>query len=127
MIDDRASATGAEAGSARSDAGTPDSGVSIWGSQVFDQTVVLRVSGELDLHGAADLRSVLEEQINRGNNVMLDLGNVEFIDSTGIGVLLDAVRGFALNDRTLKLYRSLRPQVRRLLMFTGANELIQRA
>jgi len=108
----------------RADAGS-EPGVLIWGSQIFEDSVVLRVSGELDIVGAEDLRAVLEVQRSRGHDVMLDLAKVEFIDSAGISVLLEALREFTLADLSLRLFRSLRPQVRRLLTVTGANELLQ--
>jgi anti-sigma B factor antagonist len=54
---------------------------------------VVSVSGELDLAGAPELQSalsgVLEVPENRGR-VIVDLTALEFIDSTGLGVVVGA-------------------------------------
>jgi len=51
---------------------------------------VVAVHGELDVDGAPRLRGALIEAIdaNPGQNVVVDLEGVEFIDSAGLSVLL---------------------------------------
>ena len=53
--------------------------------------VVVRLAGELDLYNAPQLRAALlevcEEQPER---LVIDLAEVEFIDSTALGVLIEA-------------------------------------
>lgn len=50
---------------------------------------VLRVSGEIDMATAPELRFALVEEINEGCAlVVVDLADVDFVDSTGLGVLL---------------------------------------
>jgi anti-anti-sigma factor len=100
-------------------------GVMITGTQLFDDSVMLRVSGSLDAVGAEDLGGALADELRLRHNVMLDLGRVESIDSHGNEVLLQAVREFCFHDLELTLYRSLRPQVRKALMFSGLMTLLQ--
>ncbi|MDE6549892.1 MAG: STAS domain-containing protein [Clostridia bacterium] len=50
---------------------------------------VISLRGELDESCAAALRNQLDSQLcNTGNNVVFDFGEVSFMDSTGIGMLL---------------------------------------
>jgi len=54
---------------------------------------VLEVRGEVDLHNAAQLRSQLHDLCNVTKpQVIVDLSQVSFIDSTGIGVLVGALK-----------------------------------
>jgi len=57
---------------------------------VADHTV-LQVGGEVDVYTAPRLRERLVELVDGGaRKVVVDLGRVEFLDSTGLGVLVGA-------------------------------------
>ena len=77
--------------------------------------VVLEIGGEIDVYTAPRLRERLIEMVNSGEkNVIVDLGRVEFLDSTGLGVLvgrlkLARTRGGSMrlvgtDDRVLKVF-----------------------
>ncbi|HZQ87527.1 MAG TPA: STAS domain-containing protein [Acidimicrobiales bacterium] len=55
--------------------------------------VVLAVSGEIDVHTTPQLREALLGEIsNDSPTVVLDLAGVTFIDSTGLSVLITALK-----------------------------------
>ncbi|MCW3040436.1 MAG: anti-sigma-factor antagonist [Solirubrobacterales bacterium] len=55
--------------------------------------VVLRLSGRLDLVSAAQLRKHVERAVDDGHvRVVTDLAGVAFIDSTGLGALIAALK-----------------------------------
>ncbi len=52
---------------------------------------VVRLGGELDLYNADDVRQALLDACNGGDErVVVDLSEVEFMDSTALGVLIEA-------------------------------------
>jgi anti-sigma B factor antagonist len=54
---------------------------------------VLEVGGEVDVYTAPRLRERLVELVDSGaRNVVVDLGRVDFLDSTGLGVLVGALK-----------------------------------
>ena len=56
-----------------------------------EDTIALAVSGEVDVSNAAELRSVLDEILDCAASVVeVDLSEVPYIDSTGIGVFVGA-------------------------------------
>jgi ABC-type transporter Mla MlaB component len=61
---------------------------------VLHEAVVVEVGGEIDLHSAPRLREELGRALesNTPPRVIIDLAGVSFIDSTGIGVLVGALK-----------------------------------
>jgi anti-anti-sigma factor len=56
-----------------------------------DDAVVVSLAGELDLYNAGEVRGALLEACAREPSVLVvDLGEVRFIDSTALGVLIEA-------------------------------------
>jgi anti-sigma B factor antagonist len=75
---------------------------------------VVALSGEVDAHSAPRLGSRLFGLAEEGKTrVVVDLSEVTFMDSTGIGVLLNALRHFSLRHARMVLVcpteRMLRP------------------
>jgi anti-sigma B factor antagonist len=54
--------------------------------------VVVHVAGDVDMGSVTTLRRVLHALGDAGADVVVDLGGVTFIDSTGVGVLVAALR-----------------------------------
>src|ERR1041385_9113176 len=53
--------------------------------------VVIHLAGELDLYNADEIRSAIVEAIGAGDRrVVIDMADVEFVDSTALGVLIEA-------------------------------------
>jgi anti-anti-sigma factor len=75
--------------------------------------VVLRVSGEMDLMTSPELRRQVHDAVAAGHrSVVLDLSDVFFCDSSGVGVLIAARR----------LMRSCGGRLRLVLPAAGAED-----
>ncbi|HEY4779382.1 MAG TPA: STAS domain-containing protein [Solirubrobacterales bacterium] len=91
-------------------------------SRLDDGVRIVSVRGELDLGTASDLEAPLEDAISSGDaSVLIDLSECEFIDSTGIALI---VRAWQRLDRTAEgsgrvVICSASDQVRRVLEITG--------
>ena len=67
---------------------------------VDDQTAVVVVDGELDLWSAPVLKRALCDQLDNGRkHLVLDLGDVRFMDSTALGVLVGVDRRLSADER----------------------------
>lgn len=54
-------------------------------------SAIVRLAGELDLYNAEEVRSALAQAIESGpQRVVVDMAEVEFVDSTALGVLIEA-------------------------------------
>ena len=67
---------------------------------------VLSIDGEHDLHTAPELRRRLDELIGLRDPIVIDLSPSTFVDSSILGVLLDARRRASEDGVTLALAQS---------------------
>ena len=83
--------------------------------------IVLTLHGELDLLAAPLLQSELESNVvDVADILVLDLDDVQFIDSAGLRVVLAAHERAVERDQTLALTPGS-PQVQRLLSIAGVS------
>jgi anti-sigma B factor antagonist len=68
---------------------------------------VLKVVGEIDVYTAPELRQRVIGLIDDGaRHVIVDLRAVDFLDSTGLGVLVGSLRRLRLHEGSLNLVTS---------------------
>lgn len=84
------------------------------------------VSGEIDHHGAREVRNAIDCEVTdtMPENLVLDLSNVNFMDSSGLGLILgrynNALKlgiGFSVKDPS--------PSVERIISAAGAERIIK--
>lgn len=94
------------------------------GSQRAVPADVVCVSGRLDAWSAPVVREQIRGVVERGQgDVVVDLGLVEWVDATGLAVLVAAHRRLRPQGRRLVL-RGCRPGVRRALAVTRLNRVL---
>lgn len=82
---------------------------------------IVTATGEIDVHSAAGLRRALAQAATFSDWLVVDLSEVSFIDSTGLGVLLRA-RGRG-QRRSISLVNP--PQMlRKVLHLTTLNQIL---
>jgi anti-sigma B factor antagonist len=88
--------------------------------------VILHVQGaRVDAHHAGELKSRLLELAAAGkSNIVVDLTEVRFIDSSGLGALIAAYKSAAAKASVLKL-AGLQPQVRSVMELTGMHRVFE--
>jgi anti-sigma B factor antagonist len=82
-----------------------------------------RLSGEIDFTSSGAVQSTLLSMILPGGGaVVADLSGVTFLDSSGLGVLVQAHRTAVERDNQLLVVAS--PPVRKLLRLTGLDTVL---
>ncbi|MCL7365014.1 anti-sigma factor antagonist BldG [Streptomyces ardesiacus] len=70
---------------------------------VGDRTVV-EVGGEIDVYTGPKLREQLVELVNDGSfHLVVDMEGVDFLDSTGLGVLVGGLKRVRAHEGSLRL------------------------
>jgi len=68
-----------------------------------DRTIV-SVGGEIDVYTAPKLREQLVDLVNAGQyHLVVDMEDVEFLDSTGLGVLVGGLKRVRAHEGSLRL------------------------
>lgn len=84
---------------------------------------VIAVEGELDMNTAADLERELEGPLAAARTpLLIDLSRCEFIDSTGIALIVRSWQAFDGDERFALC--GIGQQVKRVLDITGLEETI---
>ncbi|MDT3700355.1 MAG: anti-sigma F factor antagonist [Thermincola sp.] len=87
---------------------------------VNKKTLIVRVSGDLDMVSADHFRREVDENMEKNccDNIILNLDRVKFIDSSGLGVILGRYKKLHLMGGQLAIVGAP-PQVKRILELSG--------
>jgi anti-sigma B factor antagonist len=83
---------------------------------------VIAVSGDLDLYTSPSLRSNLHEVT--GDKIALDLTDVTFIDSSGLGAIVGALKHVRERGGAFSVIASPEGSLTRLLSLTGLDQIV---
>lgn len=83
----------------------------------------MEIAGEIDLYTAPRLQSEFTRLLQDGHQrVVIDMSQVEFCDSTGMNVLLSALKRIKEQGGALDV-AAPRPAVRKILQVTGLDSV----
>jgi anti-anti-sigma factor len=87
------------------------------------QTTTIRCHGRLVSDNANQIKELVKPLIARGGRIILDFGDLEYLDSSGLGALV-GLKVSAINHGLCKLeLENLTPRVRELLSMTNLKAL----
>lgn len=88
------------------------------------EQITVNVSGEIDAFTAPKLREELMPLAEKENaNLVINLRDVSYMDSTGLGVFVGLLKAVRKNGGKLKLVE-LSDRLARLFSITGLNDII---
>ncbi|HLR03498.1 MAG TPA: STAS domain-containing protein [Virgibacillus sp.] len=89
-----------------------------------NEVTYIYLAGEVDAYTAPKLKEAVLPKTEIENHVVkVDLGEVNYMDSTGLGVFISALKSTKENNSHLKLVH-LQDRVARLFRITGLDEVI---
>lgn len=84
---------------------------------------VVHVGGEIDVYTAPLLREALDKQVAAGRtNLVVDLENVTFMDSTGLGVLVGRLKLVRGQNGSLRIVSS-QERILKVFKITGLDKV----
>jgi stage II sporulation protein AA (anti-sigma F factor antagonist) len=96
-------------------------------NRVHKNVLYISLDGELDEHTAEYTRINLDKMMTAGQvmQIVIDLANLRFMDSTGIGVLIGRYK--KMKDRNIPIYISNpSTQAERIFKMTGLYQIMPR-
>ena len=92
-----------------------------------DGIVAVCVQGDFDVANVSALRDEVDKTLASGDDLILDLSEASFIDSSVIHVLFDAARAVRGREQSLVLQLGTAPIVERALAIAGIERVVPRA
>ena len=89
-------------------------------------TLVVKIEGEIDHHTAPMLREKVDRELDSKNivNLILDFDGVNFMDSSGIGVIAGRYKEIHARGGKVMIIR-VKPQVDKILELSGMKTLLE--
>lgn len=99
--------------------------VDITTSQLADGRTVVAVDGELDVFTAPRLEEALQRSIDEGRaDLVVDLSAVDFLDSTGLGVMVKALKWARDAGGGLRVVAT-EERITKVFTITGLDDVMQ--
>ena len=91
------------------------------------ERIVIKLSGDIDHHTAPGLKRTMDKRFAEANpkQVILDMGGVGFMDSSGIGLILGRYRDWKKKGAVI-FVKNVRGQVGRVFTASGLFQVIKR-
>jgi anti-sigma B factor antagonist len=88
-----------------------------------DGHTIIEVGGEIDVYTAPKLRDKITELVGNGEyHLVIDMEKVDFLDSTGLGVLVGALKRVRTHDGEMALVCT-QPRIRKVFEVTGLTKV----
>ena len=89
-------------------------------------TLVVKLSGEIDQSCAEEIRSDIDREITLRHvqNLILDFAAVEFMDSSGLGMIIGRYKQMKARGGKTMIIRA-KPQVDKILSLSGLKKIIE--
>jgi len=91
-----------------------------------DKSIIVYVSGELDEYSSSTAKTLLDnlfDGIGNSKNVVFDLSNLTFMDSTGIGLLIGRYKKLS-KIRVPTFIRGANPSIEKVLDLSGLYQIM---
>lgn len=90
-----------------------------------DSLPILKVEGEVDVYTAPKLKSRILSLIdNQQYHMIIDLNGVDFMDSSGLGVLVGGLKRVGPHDGSITLVLN-RPNILKIFRITGLDKVFK--
>lgn len=93
---------------------------------MVNRTLVVILEGELDHHTCVEVRQTVdrEYQKRRAKNLLFDFANINFMDSSGIGMLMGRYRSVVICGGEIGLY-NVSSEAEKILTMSGIHKLMK--
>lgn len=90
------------------------------------EVVTALLSGEIDHHTAAGIRTVIDKaiELNMPSLVILDFERVSFMDSSGIGLIMGRYKNLAKRNATLNICGAS-PYLYKMMRLSGIERIVK--
>jgi len=91
----------------------------------IEEKLIVYMSGELDHHSAEEVRNIIDDRLERDsyNKLIMDFGDVTFMDSSGIGVVIGRYKKLHMKNGKVCV-TNIKSSVKRVFELSGMFKII---
>ncbi|NLY46222.1 MAG: anti-sigma F factor antagonist [Tissierella sp.] len=94
--------------------------------EILDNNLIVKLKGELDHHTSEEVRKKIDKQYNGSSvsNIIMDLNELTFMDSSGIGLIMGRYRN-TVDKRGKLIIACENMTIKRILDMSGLLKIIE--
>jgi len=96
---------------------------------MFDKKIVnednlqtINLIGDLDVYSEDDFKTFIDEEIDPNKNITIDLKDLDYIDSTGLGMFMNIYKMVNDNGKDIKIINA-KDNIQKLFKITDLTDL----
>lgn len=94
-------------------------------SRMMDAMVLVEINGEIDISTVNELKERLYQIVEENpNNIKLDCSSLTYIDSTGLGALVGALKKVKSHNKDIYI-ANLKSNIKKLFLITGLDKVFK--
>ncbi|WP_394010803.1 STAS domain-containing protein [Anaerococcus cruorum] len=87
-----------------------------------DDIQTIKLIGDLDVYSEDEFKSFIEEEIDPNKDVTIDLKELDYLDSTGLGMFMNIYKIVNDNDKEIKIINA-KDNIVKLFRITDLTDL----
>lgn len=90
--------------------------------EIIDDIQTIKLIGDLDVYSEDEFKSFIDEQINPNKDVRIDLKELDYLDSTGLGMFMNIYKMVNENGKEIKIINA-KDNIQKLFKITDLTDL----
>ena len=87
-----------------------------------DDIQTIKLIGDLDVYSEDEFKSFIEEEIDSNKDITIDLKELDYLDSTGLGMFMNIYKIVNDNDKEIKIINA-KDNIVKLFRITDLTDL----
>lgn len=85
-------------------------------------TQTIKLIGDLDVYSEDDFKSFIDEKIDVNKDIIVDLDELEYLDSTGLGMFMSIYKMLDANGKSIKIINA-KENIKKLFKITDLTDI----
>ncbi|WP_394022352.1 STAS domain-containing protein [Anaerococcus martiniensis] len=90
--------------------------------ETIDDIQTIKLIGDLDVYSEDEFKSFIDEEINPNKDVRIDLKELDYLDSTGLGMFMNIYKMVNENGKEIKIINA-KDNIQKLFKITDLTDL----
>lgn len=90
--------------------------------KIEDDIQTVKLTGDLDVYSEVDFKEFIEEKIDADKDIVFDLKDLDYLDSTGLGMFMLIYNKQKENGKSVKIINT-KENIKKLFKITDLSEL----